>query len=242
MSGAGSTPARRPSAPRWRERADPGAARLRARLSVWRCYASGPLQLAARLSDQRDMIDADVRRWCDVLQVPSGPRALAQLLYAFPEFRAVFYHRLARGNPTGALLGAVGRRVWKPVRGLDLLTERIGPGLFVSHGHGTVLSAEVIGDDLWVHQGVTIGWDYRGDRLPRIGSRVFVGAGAKILGAVTIGDGARIGANAVVLCDVPAGATAVGVPARVLPAAAAAPAAAGHGATTIHPAAAAPGG
>ena len=63
---------------------------------------------------------------------------------------------------------------------------------------------------------MTVGWDYRGDRRPIIGDDVFIGAGAKILGAVTIGDGARIGANAVVVCDVPAGATAVGVPARIV--------------------------
>jgi serine O-acetyltransferase len=63
---------------------------------------------------------------------------------------------------------------------------------------------------------VTVGWDYRGARRPIIGDNVFIGAGAKVLGAVTVGDGARIGANAVVVCDVPAGATAVGVPARIV--------------------------
>jgi serine O-acetyltransferase len=91
----------------------------------------------------------------------------------------------------------------------------IGPGLFISHGQGTILSAERIGSNLQVHQGVTVGWDYKGDRRPIIGNDVFIGAGAKVLGAVTIGDGARIGANAVVVCDVPPGATAVGIPARI---------------------------
>ena len=91
----------------------------------------------------------------------------------------------------------------------------IGPGLFISHGQATILSADSIGADLHVHQGVTVGWDYRSERRPVIGNGVFIGAGAKVLGAVTVGDGARIGANAVVVTDVPAGATAIGVPARI---------------------------
>ena len=107
--------------------------------------------------------------------------------------------------------------VWRGVTGLEMGRTAIGPGLFVSHGQGTILSAERIGANLQVHQGVTVGWDYRGERCPVIGDGVFIGAGAKILGSVTVGDGARIGANAVVVCDVPPGATAVGVPAVVKP-------------------------
>jgi serine O-acetyltransferase len=102
---------------------------------------------------------------------------------------------------------------------LDLSGTTIGPGLFISHGQGTILSAESIGANCQVHQGVTVGWDYRGERRPVIGDEVFIGAGAKILGPVTIGDKAMIGANAVVVCDVPPGATAVGIPARVIPSA-----------------------
>jgi serine O-acetyltransferase len=142
---------------------------------------------------------------------------LARLLFAFPEFRGVFYHRLASGNPAGRLGGRLAQHIWKTVPGLDLSGTVIGPGLFISHGQGTILSAERIGANLWVHQGVTVGWDYRGDRRPVIGDDVFIGAGAKILGAITVGTGARIGANAVVVCDVPPGATAVGIPARIHP-------------------------
>ena len=144
-------------------------------------------------------------------------RMLARLLYAFPEFRAVYYHRLRQGNATGALFGRIARRIWPAVSGIDLGETEIGPGLFISHGQGTILSAERIGANLWVHQGVTVGWDYQGDRRPIIGNDVFIGAGAKILGPVTVGDGARIGANAVVVDDVAPGATAVGIPARVDP-------------------------
>jgi serine O-acetyltransferase len=179
-----------------------------------------PLLWTYRLTDQRPIIDADADRWAEVLWVTDRRRMVARLLFAFPEFRGVFYHRLATGNPTGALVGRLAAHVWRTVPGLDTSGTVIGPGLFLSHGQNTILSAERIGANLWVHQGVTIGWDYQGDRRPVIGDDVFIGAGAKILGAITVGDGARIGANAVVVCDVPPGATAVGIPARIrLPAA-----------------------
>ena len=193
-------------------------------MDKWRSVAVFPLLWTYRLTDQAVVIDADVERWADLLWVTDRSRMLARLLYAFPEFRSVYYHRLAAGNATGRLAGRLAGHLWKGVPGLDLTAAVIGPGLFVSHGQGTILSAERIGANLQVHQGVTVGWDYRGARRPVIGDGVFIGAGAKILGAVTIGDGARIGANAVVMCDVPAGATAVGIPARVrLPAAPAGP-------------------
>jgi serine O-acetyltransferase len=180
-----------------------------------KAYTTVPLAWAYRVSDQQDVIDADVRRWLEIFQATDGEHSLHSLLYAFEEFRAVFYYRLAGGNPTGALLARVLRRIWKPVAGLNLATADIGPGLFVAHGYATTLAAERIGANCYVHQGVTIGWDYRSDRAPIVGDDVFIGAGAVVVGAVTIGDGARIGSNAVVLRDVPAGATAVGVPARV---------------------------
>lgn len=209
-------------------RTDRAAAWLLDQMDRWRSVAVFPLLWTYRLTDQVSVIDADVRRWADLLWVTDRSRMLARLLYAFPEFRSVYYHRLATGNPTGRLAGRLARHVWKGIGDLDLTAAVIGPGLFVSHGQGTILSAERIGANLQVHQGVTVGWDYRGDRRPVIGDDVFIGAGAKVLGAITVGDGARIGANAVVMCDVPAGATAVGIPARVhLPEAPTVPAPAG---------------
>jgi len=176
-----------------------------------------PLCWAYQLSDQREIIDADAQRWAEILWVPEDDRRrmLARLLFAFPEFRCVFYHRLASGNSTGALAARLARHLWRGVAGVDLGDTPIGPGLFISHGQSTILSAESIGANLQVHQGVTVGWDYRSPGRPVIGNDVFIGAGAKILGAVRVGDGARIGANAVVLQDVPPGATAVGVPAAL---------------------------
>jgi serine O-acetyltransferase len=201
---------------RLRRRLDAAAALVLGQLEPVRSLAALPLMLIYRLTDQQEIIDADVTRWAQVLWVTDRSRMLARLLYAFPEFRAVYYHRLLRGNPTGVLLARLARQVWKGPVGLDINGTSIGPGLFISHGQGTVVSAERIGANLQVHQGVTVGWDYRSGRRPIIGDDVFIGAGAKILGAVTVGDGARIGANAVVVSDVPARATAVGVPARIV--------------------------
>jgi serine O-acetyltransferase len=95
----------------------------------------------------------------------------------------------------------------------------IGRRVFIDHGMGVVIgeTAEV-GDDSTLYHGVTLGgtsWN-KGKRHPTLGRAVVVGAGAKILGPILVGDGAKVGSNAVVVRDVPAGATAVGIPARIV--------------------------
>ncbi len=97
----------------------------------------------------------------------------------------------------------------------------LGPGLVIPHGHIVIDGAVKIGRDCvinpWVTIGLTGSWRHGLDgRGPTIGDRVFIGTGAKLLGPITIGDGVRIGANAVVIEDVPADATVVGAPARVV--------------------------
>ena len=97
----------------------------------------------------------------------------------------------------------------------------IGPGLMITHGHVVIDGATTIGRNCQINPWVTIGLTNSkkvGFSLdgPTIGDDVYIGTGAKIIGPVTVGDGARIGANAVVIHDVPAGATVVGVPARVV--------------------------
>jgi len=95
----------------------------------------------------------------------------------------------------------------------------IGRRVFIDHGMGVVIGeTAVIGDDCTLYHGVTLGgtsWK-KGKRHPTLGASVVIGAGAKILGPVDVGDGAKIGSNAVVVRDVPPGATAVGIPARVV--------------------------
>lgn len=103
--------------------------------------------------------------------------------------------------------------------GIDLPCEtRVGHRLRIEHFGGIIVSGDtVIGDDVIIRNGVTIGLRRTGERgAPVLGNRVDIGAGAKILGNIRIGDDAVIGANAVVLCDVPPGALAVGIPARII--------------------------
>lgn len=94
-----------------------------------------------------------------------------------------------------------------------------GRRLFVDHGMGVVIGeTAVLGDDVSIYQGVTLGgtsWQAQ-KRHPTIGNDVIIGAGAKVIGAIMVGDGARVGSNAVVVKDVPAKATVVGVPAQVV--------------------------
>jgi serine O-acetyltransferase len=119
--------------------------------------------------------------------------------------------------------------------GIDLPCETmVGRRLRIEHFGGIIVSGDtVIGDDVVIRNGVTLGLRRTGERgAPILGNRVDIGAGAKLLGKIHIGDGAVIGANSVVLQDVPAGALAVGIPARIIlraptpPEAAAAPPAA----------------
>ena len=96
---------------------------------------------------------------------------------------------------------------------------KIGKGLVIDHGMGVVIGETTeIGDDCTIYQGVTLGGTGKdtGKRHPTIGNNVLVGAGAKVLGPFTVGDNARIAANAVVLSAIPPNSTAVGVPARVV--------------------------
>jgi serine O-acetyltransferase len=116
------------------------------------------------------------------------------------------------------------RMLYRHVRnvyGIDLpYSVQLGQRVVIEHSGGIIIhGSAVIGEETILRQGVTLGNRYLDKPFdaPRLGQRVNVGAGAKILGAVTIGDDAQIGANAVVLCDVPAGATAVGVPSRIVP-------------------------
>lgn len=96
---------------------------------------------------------------------------------------------------------------------------KIGRGLFIDHGMGVVIgeTAEV-GDNVTIYHGVTLGGTgkHKGKRHPTVGNNVMIGSGAKILGPIKIGDNAKVGANAVLLKDLPEGCTAVGIPAKIV--------------------------
>lgn len=133
--------------------------------------------------------------------------------------RAYQRHRKGRGPWSLAMrkIARLRRNVFSVLTASDIHVEtRFGRNMKLPHPTGVVIHADaVIGDDCMIMQQVTIGQLATGG-APTIGSRVYIGAGARVLGPITIGDGARIGANAVVLCDVPPNATAVGIPARIV--------------------------
>ncbi|HUB82406.1 MAG TPA: serine O-acetyltransferase [Bryobacteraceae bacterium] len=146
-----------------------------------------------------------------------------------PGFRAVAIHRFGvwrmgiRSRILRAPFSLVYRWFYRRVRnhyGIELpYSVELGRRVIIEHCGAIVIHGNAkIGDDCILRQGVTIGMRSldRSTEAPQLGSRVDVGAGAKILGSVKIGNGAQIGANAVVLRDLPAGVTAVGIPARIV--------------------------
>ncbi|MEY4762713.1 MAG: hypothetical protein RLZZ200_2569 [Pseudomonadota bacterium] len=142
----------------------------------------------------------------------------AMAVYRFGRWRYRVRPRFLR--PPLSFFYKILRTVVQMTTGIDIPCEtRVGRRLLIEHFGGIIVSGDtVIGDDVVIRQGVTIGLRHTGQRgAPVIGNGVDIGAGAKVLGNIRIGDGAVIGANAVVLCDVPDGALAVGVPAVIKP-------------------------
>ena len=149
--------------------------------------------------------------------------------WTLPGFRAVAVHRYGnwvmdrRAGIRRSILFAVYRIMYRYVRnyyGIELpRTTRIGRRFLLGHQSGIVIHWNaVFGDDCMIRQNVTVGaiTPERGAEAPKFGNRVQIGAGAVILGPVTIGDGVRIGPNAVVMTNVPAGATVVAAPPRII--------------------------
>jgi serine O-acetyltransferase len=145
-----------------------------------------------------------------------------EVLTTYPGLHAVMMHRLAHGLWHRGLkwLARFLSNVARLFTGIEIHPgAQIGRRFFIDHGMGVVIGeTAVIGDDCTLYHGVTLGgtsWE-KGKRHPTLGRDVVVGAGAKVLGPIEIGDGVRIGSNAVVVKPVPAGATVVGVPGHVI--------------------------
>src|SRR6478609_8238537 len=149
-------------------------------------------------------------------------RSTVEILLAYPGLHAVLFYRLTHtlwnnGHPTVARVLSHFARF---LTGIEIHPGAvIGRRFFIDHGMGVVIGeTAIVGDDVTLYQGVTLGGTgkERGKRHPTLGNNIIVGVGAKVLGAITIGDGARIGGGSVVLKDVPPYTTAVGVPARAV--------------------------
>jgi serine O-acetyltransferase len=156
-------------------------------------------------------------------------RSRLEVALTYPGFHAVLAHRLANlfWRHGFKILGRIVSQTARWLTGIEIHPgARIGRRLFIDHGMGTVIGEmAVVGDDVTLYQGVTLGGispsvnsaaQVGVKRHPTLESRAIVGAGAQVLGNITVGAGARVGAASVVLKDVPAGAAVVGNPGRVV--------------------------
>lgn len=170
-------------------------------------------------------LSADLRRFHATMHsgTPAGRLRLALYLLS-PRFAPMLLCRLAfhlhkwRLSPLAKLVSLLNFVMF----GIEIAVRcPIGPGLFFPHTQGTVVGASRIGANATIYQGVTIGakeldGGYNDDRRPAIGDDVLIGSGAKVLGPIEIGNGVRIGANAVVVDTLPPGVLAVGAVARII--------------------------
>jgi serine O-acetyltransferase len=144
-----------------------------------------------------------------------------EVLFMYQGLYAIYYHRIAHFLYTIKLefLSRLISQYSRFVTGIEIHPgAKIGRGFFIDHGMGVVIGeTSIIGDNVTLYQGVTLGGTgkQKTKRHPTLGNNVVVGTGAKVLGNITIGDNSYIGANAVVIKDVPANSTIVGVPGRI---------------------------
>ena len=145
-----------------------------------------------------------------------------EILTTYPGLHAVLIHRFAHRLWQAQLhwLARLLSNVARLLTGIEIHPGAvIGRRFFIDHGMGVVIGeTAVVGDDCTLYHGVTLGgtsWQ-KGKRHPTLGRDVVVGAGAKVLGPIEVGDGARIGSNAVIVKPVPAGSTVIGVPGRII--------------------------
>lgn len=148
----------------------------------------------------------DLQRWESVRGMSHNGTAywrLYKMLVGAREFRSLYYVRIGHFAKIvkyflpGMTTCGIG----------STLSKNLGGGCYIQHGWGMVLDAESVGENLWINQNVTVG--FQGNGHPRIGNNVRIGTGAVVLGGITIGDNVNIGANAIVVKDVPSNTTVV---------------------------------
>jgi len=148
-------------------------------------------------------------------------RSLLEVILLYQGLHALIHHRIAHYfyKNNFFLFGRLISQVSRSFTGIEIHPGAvIGKDFFIDHGMGVVIGeTAIVGDNVLLYQGVTLGGTglEKGKRHPTIGNNVVIGAGAKVLGNITIGDNSYIGSNAVVIKDVPANSTVVGVPGRI---------------------------
>lgn len=168
-----------------------------------------PHLLVYFLHKQGRIVRIDAKRWLELYGIPyRGSIGFIYLLSHYKEFRNLFYHRV---GPIHNLLNILCPKM----SSLFIVTTSIGEGLFIQHGFATVIAAASVGRNCWINQQVTIGFTSNTD-CPVIGDNVTISAGAKVLGGIKIGDNSIVGANAVVVKNVPENCVVIGVPAYII--------------------------
>lgn len=155
-----------------------------------------------------------------IIEKDPAARSMLEVFFCYPGFHAVLIHRISHKFWNWRLL-FISRLISTFSRfltGIEIHPgASIGKGFFIDHGLGVVIGETTeIGDNVTIYQGVTLGGTnlQEGKRHPTIGNHVIIGAGAKVLGSISLGEGSRIGSNSVVLKNIPAFTTVVGIPAR----------------------------
>jgi serine O-acetyltransferase len=158
----------------------------------------------------------------NIMEKDPAVKNLLEVFLCYPGFHAVISHRLHHKLYLKKmyLLARIISQITRALTGIEIHSGAIiGRKLFIDHGMGVVIGeTAVIGDGVTIYHGVTLGGTGKdkGKRHPNVEDNVVIGAGAKILGPINVRAGARIGANSVVLKDVPQNVTVVGVPAKVV--------------------------
>jgi serine O-acetyltransferase len=149
-------------------------------------------------------------------------RSRIEVILCYPGYHSILFYRFANlaWRRNFYLMGRLISNLGRFVTGIEIHPgAEIGQRFFIDHGMGVVVGeTSKVGDDVTLYQGVTLGGTSlkKGKRHPTVGDGVIIGSGAQVLGPLNVGNGARIGANAVVLQDVPQGATMVGIPAKIV--------------------------
>jgi serine O-acetyltransferase len=158
-----------------------------------------------------------------IIERDPAARTAWEVLTCYPGLHAIVMHRWAHWCWTHGMkwFGRFLSHIARALTGIEIHPgATIGRRVFIDHGFGVVVGETAeIGDDCTIYQGVTLGGtslSKGAKRHPTLGRGVIIGAGAKVLGGFTVGDGAKVGSNAVVVKEVPAGATAVGNPAHIV--------------------------
>jgi serine O-acetyltransferase len=155
------------------------------------------------------IIKNDVLRWLKIIDYDNNVHfGFIFLMSFYPEYRNLFYKRIGK-------IHLIINWLCPKMNTLFIATNDIGSGLFIQHGFATIIAAKSIGKDCWINQQVTIGYSNKTD-TPELGDNVVVNAGAKIIGKVKVGKNSIVGANAVVVKNVPDNCTVVGVPAYII--------------------------